>query len=474
LERVIEAGKALVGPFLESAEREPRRVWARASLGTRALGESRERILAAARELGDRGLPPGTIAGLVLAAAPSSLEALAALWCADLVPLLIDPSVPRDAEREISRRMGARLAWRPPENWTDGLAPCNAVPLSPVTPRVLPAAAAVKLTSGSSGEPRGVLVSAAALRADTDALVACLGLRASDRSLVAVPLSHSYGFSLLAVPALTHGITLLFPGAEGLLSAARALEATFLPSVPAWYRSVLRREQVAELAPALRLLVSAGAPLAPDVAREFRARFGLAIHVLYGASECGAITYDREGTAAERGRVGTLVEGVTIELEDQVTGEDPGIVSVRSPALGLAYVPEHEGDRERLGNGRFRSADLGRWRAGELELCGRRSDWINVKGRKVDPREVEAAIAAHPDVRDVAVLAKPRPGREDEHDDEVVRAVIVRDGELGFLDVIDWCRTRLAPHQLPRSVVFVGELPRTERGKLDREKLIAL
>lgn len=410
--------------------------------------------------------------GLVLGASPAAIEALAALWCAELVPLLIDPGVPAGTELEIARKMGAELAWRPAQGWSDELdlgAALALVPEAPRSMRLAPAAVAVKLTSGSSGEPHGVQVSAAGLRADTDALVACMGLSARDRALVAVPLSHSYGFSLLAVPALTHGIPLLFPGAEGVLEAARVLGATFLPSVPAWYRSVLRSAQGASLAPSLRLLVSAGAPLAPAVARDFRARFGLAIHVLYGASECGSITYDRTGTAAERGRVGTLLDGVTLDLGQRADDETPGTVSVRSPALGLGYLPERAGERERLGADRFHSDDLARWCEGELELCGRRSDWINVKGRKVDPQAVEAAIASHPAVREVVVL-----GKSQAHDDEIVRAVIVCEGALGFLDVIEWCRPRLAPYQLPRSVLFVGELPRTERGKLDRAKLSAL
>ncbi len=472
MEQGRTSARTLVAPFLEASQRDPRHPWAHGTHGERTLGESRRAILTAAEELHARGLAPGTLVGLVLGAAPGPIEALAALWCADLVPLLLDPSVPRESELEIASRMGARLAWRPAEEWSETLAVSAAVDLAPepsASHRLFPAAASVKLTSGSSGEPHGVQMSAAGLRADTDALVACMGLRASDRSLVAVPLSHSYGFSVLAVPALTHGIPLVFAGEEGVLDAARALNATFLPSVPAWYRSVLRSEQSASLPESLRLLVSAGAPLAPEVARAFRARFGLAIHVLYGASECGSITFDRTGTAAERGRVGTLLDGVSIELGERADDDAPGTVSVRSPALGLGYLPERLGERARLGEGRFHSDDLARWRDGELELCGRTSDWINVKGRKVDPHAVEAAIASHPAVREVVVL-----GKRQAHDDEIVRAVIVRDGELGFLDVIEWCRARLAPYQLPRSVLFVAELPRTERGKLDRAKLSAL
>jgi acyl-coenzyme A synthetase/AMP-(fatty) acid ligase len=240
--------------------------------------------------------------------------------------------------------------------------------------------------------------------------------------------------------------------------------------VPAWFRSILRGEP-GELSPSLRLLVSAGAPLAPEVAREFRARFGRAIHVLYGASECGSIAYDRTGTAAERGTVGTLLEGVQLSLEPLEERDDgAGLVGVRSPALGLGYVPEERGDRARLDGARFQSEDLARWRDGELELCGRISDWINVKGRKVDPRVVEAALAAHPRVREVVVVAKTQV----ETSDQVVRAVIVRAGELDYMELVEWCRPRLAPYQVPRSVVFVEELPRNERGKLDRARLLAL
>jgi acyl-CoA synthetase (AMP-forming)/AMP-acid ligase II len=461
-----ERCRALLAPFWSSVARDPRRVWARGVGVQRTLEESGARIWAASANLTARSRAPGELVGLVMPATPASIEAVAALWEAECVPVLIDPAVPREAQEEIARRLGAARVWRLDEAFQAPL-DVRQVREVAVQPRSLPEAAAVKLTSGSTGEPQGVVVSARALFADTDALMRAFGLGVDDTGLVAVPLSHSYGFSVLTLPALTHGLALAFPGAENARGAARALSATFLPSVPAWYRSVLRSAAEDSLAPSLRLLVSAGAPLAPEVAREFRARFGRPIHVLYGASECGSIAFDHTGTAAERGRVGRALTGVTVELEG-AGSEVPGLVCVRSPALASGYLPERPGVR--LTAERFQSEDLARLHDGELELCGRQSDWINVKGRKVDPRAVEVALAGHPAVREVVVLGKPNP----DSTDETVRAVIVPDRALEYLELLDWCRSRLASYQLPRSVVFVSEIPRTERGKLDRARLLAL
>jgi acyl-CoA synthetase (AMP-forming)/AMP-acid ligase II len=463
---VFESGKDLVAPFLERGENDANAPWARSPTAQRTFGESRERILALTRQLAERELPAGSLASLVVTSSPAAVEILAALWLADLVPVLIDPATPPELEHRIATRLGARLAWRAPLDWNDELALDDHWLPAPETLCTLPDAAAVKLTSGTTGEPQGVVVGAAALAADTNALMAGMGLGATDRSLVAIPLSHSYGFSVLTVPALTHGIPLLLPDGAGILETARAHGATFLPSVPAWFQSILRRPDT-DLGPTLRTLVSAGAPLDPAVARAFRERFGVPIHSLYGASECGSICYDRTGNAAENGRVGTLLDGVSVDLGQKT----PGLVTVRSPAAGLGYLPPRDGDQNRLQGGCYHSEDLARWEADELQLCGRQSDWINVKGHKVDPLVVETALGSHPNVAEVVVVARPDAG----DGEQTVRAVIVRRADpMSFMDVIDWCRPRLAPYQMPRSVVFVEALPRNDRGKVDRAQLVAL
>jgi long-chain acyl-CoA synthetase len=208
--------------------------------------------------------------------------------------------------------------------------------------------------------------------------------------------------------------------------------------------------------------------LSPATATRFRETFGLPVHVFYGASECGGITYDREGTAGERGTVGTPVEGVRIDLEPVEDLEEGGMVTVRSPAVTAGYLPP---DPSRLDGSRFVNGDVAVWQNGELVLRGRADDQINIKGKKVNPREVETVIGQLPGVLEVAVLGLPMPDRAD----QILRAVIAcLPGSLTVEEVLAWCRPRLSPHKVPRSLVLVPELPRNTRGKLDRRELRTL
>jgi long-chain acyl-CoA synthetase len=325
----------------------------------------------------------------------------------------------------------------------------------------------VKLTSGSTGTPRGIAVSAAALLADEAQLFASMGLAGHRRYLAALPLSHSYGLSSLALPALGRDVTLIVPEDRSPLAplaAAVAGEATFLPTVPAFLGAVTRLAEPPPCPPSVRLVISAGAVLPADVAARFRALFGLPVHVFYGASECGGICYDREGGAAERGSVGTPVQGVALALD-----EEDGRIEVRSPAVALGYFPVAAPE---LAGGRFRAGDLGFLRPdGELELRGRADDVLKIKGKNVNPREIEAVLAQLPGVTEVAVLGLPGSAASG----PVLRAVLAADGAtLSHERVREWCRAHLAEHKVPRSVLFVPELPRNARGKLDRAALSAL
>ncbi|MGH9465005.1 MAG: class I adenylate-forming enzyme family protein, partial [Thermoanaerobaculia bacterium] len=329
-----------------------------------------------------------------------------------------------------------------------------------------PAAAVIKLTSGSTGQPRGVVVSADALLADDEALRRTMGIGSGDRLLAMVPFSHSYGLSSLVVPALVAGLPLVVaPSGDpfGPLRAAAQWEATIFPTVPAYLTALLRLGEPPPLPLGVRRVIVAGAPLSPEVAGRFHGRTGRAAHVFYGASECGGITYDREGEAAERGTVGEVVEGVAIELEP-VAGLAPtegARLVVSSPAVAETYWPDSEPS---LAGGRFATGDLARRAGREVALLGRLDDLINVRGRKVRPREVEGVIAGLPGVEDVVVrgVADNSSGRE-----AIGAYIACAAGALTTERVVRWCRERLAEHKVPRSVVLVRELPRTARGKLE-------
>lgn len=432
----------------------PTRRWSRASIAARC---------ALIRQLLPDSFPAGSLIAVDLPAGPDLLGAYLAIRSIAAVPVLLDHSAPTAEKRRVAQELGtfARLGSDPDLPVDSG--ELQLEPLDPIHGgrRVPPTTGAVKVTSGSTGAARGVIAPTAALIADEAQLFHSMGLRADDRLLCAIPLTHSYGFSSLVLPALVRGLTLVMPDEPGPLApllAAESCAATILPTVPAWIAALLKLSAPPPWPATLRLVVAAGARLPPQVAKEFRARFGRYVHVFYGASECGGISYDRRGDAAERGTVGTLVDGVTVEFDDA------GMLAVRSAAVCAGYLPEPS---ERLAGGRFCTGDLGCWDHDELSLTGRADDIINIKGKKVSPREVETVIAQLPGVDDVAVFAV-----QTEDGKSLLRAVIAAaDNAPTYAQVADWCRQHLAEFKVPRSILVVSELPRTARGKLDRAAL---
>jgi long-chain acyl-CoA synthetase len=434
---------------------------------------------AAGAVLAGEALVPGTPVGLAAANGPGFLASLLALRRAGLAVLLLDARTPDAEALRILRALGAPALLRCPDGWPAGpegwtlaaVPPAEAMTLAD---RGFPGAGFVKLTSGSTGTPRGIAAPSQALMADDDALASSMGLTASDRLLATIPLSHSYGLSSLAVPALVRGTVLAVPEEGSVYDpfvAAASTGATFFPTVPAYLDALVRMSDPPPRPDGLRLVITAGAPLSAATSARFRERFGLPVHVFYGSSECGGICYDREGGAAERGTVGSPVDGVRVTLEAVNSEDGSGAVLVESPAVSCGYLPEPD---ERLARGRFRAGDLAVWHNGELHLRGRLDDQVNVKGKKVDPREVENVLTQLAGVDEAAVLGVPAAGRAG-HSGEVLRAVVAcRSGRLTAEDVVAWCRTHLSAHKVPRSVILVAALPRNDRGKLDRPALLAL
>ncbi|MGE4189814.1 MAG: class I adenylate-forming enzyme family protein [Thermoanaerobaculia bacterium] len=435
---------------------------------------TRSEILRQSAELASRlrehAHVPGRLIGLVAPNGPGYLVGLLALRRLGLVAVLCDLASSPHALEEVLARFDVAGCLSLAESWPRGADAWTFVTrLAPVSRHLPPGVAVVKLTSGSTGTPRGVVVSARALLADEAQLAASMGLTGDDRHLGVIPFSHSYGFSSLVLPALVRGATIVVPdgpAAGGVaspmspLETARDLEATFFPTAPAWLSGWTRLRSPPGVPPTLRRIISAGAPLRPDVARAVRERFGVRVHVFYGASECGGIAYDREGGAAERGTVGTPVEGVRIE-----TDPESGRLRVRSAAVAEGYLPATGSE---IGDGAFLTSDLGGHDGEEIRLLGRADGLVIVKGKNVQPGEVENVLRELAGVDEVCVLGVDGP----EGPRTLLRAVIAtRDDSLTYERVLEHCRGRLAEVKVPRNVVFVAELPRDGRGKLDRRAL---
>jgi long-chain acyl-CoA synthetase len=320
----------------------------------------------------------------------------------------------------------------------------------------------IKLTSGSTGAPKGIVTTEANLVADCENICATMDIRPDDLSLGAIPFSHSYGFSNLVTPLLLQGTPVVFSNdylPQSIVEMANRFGCTVAPLIPMVFAHLVTAAHGSF--ESIRTFISAGAPLPPSTSRRFRERFGIEIHSLYGCSECGGITYDREGGAVERGTVGTALEGVDVI-------HDGGRLAVRSASVAAGYLHD-AATFQPFVEDTFTTDDLVEVREGEIVLTGRASDQINTAGKKVNPREVEAVILQIDGVREAKVYGEPAGARG-----EVVAAAIVAMPGITRELVREFCRARLSLHKVPRIVKLIDEMPVDERGKIKRAALATL
>ncbi|HVT03256.1 MAG TPA: class I adenylate-forming enzyme family protein [Thermoanaerobaculia bacterium] len=326
--------------------------------------------------------------------------------------------------------------------------------------------ALIKLTSGSTGQPKGILTSERNLIADCHNICLTMDIREEDRNLGAVPFSHSYGFSNIVTPLLLQGTAVIATNQYlplSILELCNRFGATVVPGIPMMFDHLSQLPRDDDSFKTVRIFISAGAPLTAAVSRRFRERHGGNIHSFYGCSECGGIAYDRNGGAVERGFVGPPLEGVTLEFDTQ------GRLSVKGEAVARGYVRDPD-DTGRFGPATFLTDDLARLTAdGELELIGRVGDLINTAGKKVNPREVERIILQLKGVNDVRVYGQPAGARG-----EVVAAVVVADPDVTREKIREICRLHLSSHKVPRIVKLIDAIPVDDRGKVRRSALAEL
>ncbi|HEY4988379.1 MAG TPA: class I adenylate-forming enzyme family protein [Opitutaceae bacterium] len=364
------------------------------------------------------------------------------LMAAGAVPAPVDPSEPAEAQRRAAHSIGAAfllLEGRLGRLGKDGEAPSGR--FRP------PQECLVKLTSGSTGAPKGLSATHAQMAADGRQICASMGIGPDDVNLATIPLGYSYGLGNLVVPLMLQGTCVVCaPSALPHALGADALRfaPTVFPAVPPVLKALAASDLPRSSLASLRLVISAGSPLSPDLARAFADKFGIRVHGFYGTSETGGISFDRSGDATLGGRsVGTPLAGVRIEPRD----------SGRFTVSGAAV----------LGRGRFSPADRGAFNPeGELCLLGRSDRVVKVAGRRVDLAEIEAALRAVPGVRDA--LAHLGEGA-----DAVLAAAVAT--ELSPSEVRRRLRAHAASWKIPARIVALPEFPVTSRGKTDSRKL---
>jgi malonyl-CoA/methylmalonyl-CoA synthetase len=418
-----------------------------------------ERAGAWQAELRARGALPGTRVAIDLPRGPDLLAAhLAALaQGAAIVPLnpaLAAPERARVLERASPRALLAA-----------GDRPGRAGPLRVLAGDASPAL--LIFTSGTTGEPKGVPHTHAALEANLEALARAWALGPGDRLLHALPAHHVHGLVLALYGSARSGLeVVLMPrfDTDRALEAIGAHRISVFMGVPTMYHRMARSDVAADVS-SMRLFVSGSAPLAPADFRAFEARFGLAPLERYGLTETLIVTSNPLEGERRPGSVGFPLAGTELRLAPD------GEIEVRSPCVMHGYLEDPAADREAFRDGFFRTGDLGCFGdGGSLVISGRKKDLIIVGGSNVLPGEVEAALADVPGVLEIAAA-----GLADADRGEVVALFVVpaRGEDEATLEarLRAHADLRLSAYKRPRRYRFLPALPRNALGKIRRSDL---
>ena len=325
--------------------------------------------------------------------------------------------------------------------------------------------ALIVYTSGTTGRPKGAVHTHASVLAGVAALHAAWGWRPDDRLILTLPLFHVHGLVAGLFGSLTVGapITVFDRFDEAAVLDAAPSHSMFF-GVPTMYHRLAATGRANELS-GLRLCVSGSAPLAADLWHQLAAQ-GVAVLERYGMTETLLTLSNPLDGERRPGSVGVPLPGVEAAIGDpdgDGVGDGVGELYVRGATLCRGYWRRDDDDT--TGDGWFATGDLVSMADdGYVTIRGRRTELIITGGHNVYPAEVEAVLARHPGVREVAVVGVP----SDEWG-ETVEAFVVGDPDLTSLE--DLATRELAAFKRPRRVHLVDELPRNALGKVVRRDL---
>ncbi|MFH1276932.1 MAG: AMP-binding protein [Candidatus Eisenbacteria bacterium] len=344
-------------------------------------------------------------------------------------------------------------------------------------PRPAPDDGALLLfTSGTEGDPRGVLLTHRNLTANVDQCAQALGPGPSDRFLLFLPLFHTFSLTVcLFLPAAIGAAIVLVRSARNFPAIMRdevlRKKVTYFIGVPAVYNALARKKipLLFRKLHRIRVMVSGSAPLPVETIEKVEKTFGAPLLEGYGLTEAGPVVSVNRPGRSRRGTVGPPLPGVEVRIVDQGGKEmavrEIGELLVRGPNVAECYLGGSSPVREGwLSTGDLASLDDD----GAITIHDRKRDLILVRGINVYPREVEEAIAAHPDVAAAAVVRAA-----DRLRGEVPRAFVVpaEDREVIPAEIVRFLRGRLAPYKIPAHVEILRELPRGATGKVLRRVL---
>jgi long-chain acyl-CoA synthetase len=337
--------------------------------------------------------------------------------------------------------------------------------------------AAVLFTSGTTGKPKGVMLTHKNIGSNVHSLAISNRITRDEMALSALPLAHSYGLTMSLLPWLS-GLTcilLRWFEPEAIFEHTERYHVRTMTGVPAMYIQMLNHPRAWQYnCRSWKRLQTGAAPLPEEVLRAFRQKFGTFLYEGYGLTEASpVVSCQRPELEVKPGSVGPPIYGVEVKIRDdherELPAGSPGEITVRGPNVMKGYLNDKEDTDKALRGGWLHTGDIGYMdEEGYIFIVERKKDLIITDGFNLYPSEVEQVIEKHPAVKEAAVIGGPDPVKG-----EVVHAFVVleRGREVSEAALIEFLREHLVYYKCPQSVTFLDELPRTFLGKPSRREL---
>ncbi|WP_425827227.1 long-chain-fatty-acid--CoA ligase [Streptomyces fractus] len=342
-------------------------------------------------------------------------------------------------------------------------------------------AAVILYTSGTTGRPKGAVLTHGNLRSNTETVSKLLGITGDDTVFGGLPFFHVFGQTCgLNAAVLTGACVTLLPRFDAA-AALRVLSrdrVTVMEGVPTMFVALLAAAEAAGEAgvETVRVAATGGSAMPVEVLHRFESAFGCPVVEGYGLSETSpVVTLGAVDGVRKPGSIGTPVEGVEVRLIDDegkdVAPGEVGEIAVRGPDVMRGYWNRPEADAAAFTDGWFRTGDLARRdEDGHYVIVDRKKDLIIRGGYNVYPREIEEVLYTHPDVAEAAVIGVPHAL----HGEEVRAVLTVRPEATTTPDELrEYVKARVAPYKYPRTVRIVDTLPKGPTGKILKRELSA-
>ncbi|MFW5653447.1 MAG: class I adenylate-forming enzyme family protein, partial [Planctomycetota bacterium] len=338
--------------------------------------------------------------------------------------------------------------------------------------------AVILYTSGTTGRPKGVMLTHANLRANVDQCVEWAHFTQRDSVLGVLPQFHSFGLTVLTLLPLARGVKVCFTARflpRKIISLIRECKPTVMIAIPSMYNALLTvKDAEPDDFKTFRYLVSGGEPLPDAVSKGFKDRFGITINEGFGLTETSPVTHWCRPTEYKPHSVGKPIPHVRqrivgVNEEEMPVGEE-GEIRLAGPNIMKGYYKDPEATAKVMDDqGFFRTGDMGKIDEDNmLYITGRIKEMMIIGGENVFPREIEEVLNSHESVSSSAVIGAPDPARG-----EVPIAYVETLEEYPFdeTSLRSHCRKHLAQYKVPREIHHLEQLHRSPTGKILRREL---